>query len=111
MDLKNLKAVGGVVSTDLVKCAVTWEREGEEALTFDIFVRRLSFGDVERVLRDEARGHSRAASLIAAAVRLGDEGADQLSYDDAFQLKPTLAKAFANAVSEVNELGKVPPAT
>lgn len=111
MDLKSLKDAGGIVPSALVKRSVTWERDDGEVLTFDIFVRRLSFGDVERVLQDEERGRSRVANLIAMAVRLGEEGSERLSYDDAFQLEPTLAKVFANAVSEVNELGKTKPAT
>lgn len=110
MDLKQLKDRGGIVPSDLVKKAVEWDHNGE-LVTFDVFVKRLSFGDVERVLEEEARGKNRVANLIAASIRLGEEGNERLSYDEAFQLTPSLAKVFATAVSEVNELGKTPPAT
>ena len=111
MDLKKLREAGGLVPSSLTKRDVQWERADGEKFDFSVHVRRLSFGDIERIIDEEQKGRSRVANLIASAIRLGENGEERLSYDDAFQLDPGLAKAFATAVSEVNELGKTPPTT
>lgn len=105
MDLKELKGKGGFVPSALVKKSVQWEHNGE-TLDFDIFVRRLSFGVIEKMLANNDNEQSRTSMLIAACICLGDGGKESLSYDDAYQLEPTLARVFADALKEVNELGK-----
>lgn len=106
MNLKELKAAGGFVPAEAVKRSVVWERAPGDEVTFDIYVKRLSFGSVERMLTETNENRSRSAELIAACVRLGENGADALTYDDAYNLEPSLAKAIGEAVREVNELGK-----
>lgn len=44
MNLEQLRTAGGFVALDPVKVPVAWK-----AHNFDVFVRQLSFGDVERL--------------------------------------------------------------
>lgn len=105
MDLTQLKAKGGVVSAALVKRPVEWKHEvdGKEMTEkFTVFVRRISFGAVERANEED----SPSCALISRCVCLGEKGEEALSYEDAFQLEPGLAAALVEAVMSVNNLGK-----
>lgn len=108
MNLKELKERGGFVSSALVKKEIVWKHaaeSGEEHTdTFTVFVRRQSFGSVERVFFGQA-DQSKAATLISESLRLGD-GKERLSYEDAFQLDPSLAALFIAAINEVNGVGE-----
>lgn len=110
MNLKQLRERGGFVPSAPVKKSIVWkttdEKSGaEEDVAFDIFVRKLSFGMVESIATDPD-GKSRNATLISLAVVLGDDGKETLSYTDAYQLKPSLARAMVIAIAEVNALPK-----
>lgn len=103
MDLKQLKAKGGIVSSALVPKEVTWkhtDEEGEHEDTFTIHVRKASFGTMEKLFvgNDD---QSKSAALISQSV-LFDGGKEQISYEDAYQLDPSLAAVFMKAVNEVN---------
>lgn len=106
MKLSELKEKGGFVSAKPVKKDVVWKRkvDGEEVEdSFSIFVRPMSYGDIEKIFidpKDEER--SRTAALLAESVLLGDDGKERLSYTDAYQLCPSLAAALSKVVSEVN---------
>lgn len=108
MNLKDLKDKGGFVSAKPIKKEVVWKRkvDGEEVEDkFSIFVRPMSYGDIEKIFidpKDEER--SRTAALLAESVLLGDDGKERLSYTDAYQLSPSLAAALAKVVNEVNAL-------
>lgn len=110
MNLKELKAAGGFVSPALVKKPITWKKaddlSGQESeITFDVWVRKLSFGMVESLVTAPDQ-RSRNSALIAEAVRLGDDGKESFSYQDAYQLKPALARQLVIAIAEVNALPK-----
>lgn len=104
MDLKSLKDKGGIVSSALVPKEVTWKHTddaGEEQEdTFTIHVRKASFGTMEKLFvgNDD---QSKSAALISQSVLL-DGGKEALSYEDAFQLDPSLAAVLMKAVNEVN---------
>lgn len=106
MNLKDLKAKGGFVSTKPVLKEVAWTHkvDGEEVTEkFTVHIRPMSYGDIERIFidpKDEDR--SRTAALIAESVLLGEDMKERLSYTDAYQLAPSLAAALSKAVSEVN---------
>jgi len=106
MNLNDLKNAGAFVGAGLTKVSISWERGPEDTLSFEVHVAPLSFGEVERILREESEGKSRVANLISSAIRLGETGQERLTYMDAYNLEPGLAKAFAKAVGEANELGK-----
>lgn len=108
MRLKELRAKGAFVDGTPVKKSLTWERPGPngEPLSdsFDIFVKRQSFGTVERLLLtdDKDPDRSRSARFIAECVLLGDDAKEALTYADAYALEPSLAKLFIQAINEVN---------
>lgn len=109
MKLADLKGKGGFVSTELVKKEVQWEHGGE-TLEFTIHVRRLPFGEVERLYIDPTdKDRSRNASLIAACIVLGD-GDEPMTYKDAFALETSLATVFLKAITETqNPKTSAPP--
>lgn len=103
MKLSDLK--GAVVSSELVEKEIVWTRDvdGEEVTdTFTVFVKRPSFGDVERIFVG-GDDKSRSAAMIAACIRMGDQGEEALTYDQAYQLTPSLAKLLSDAVREVTD--------
>lgn len=97
MNLQQLRDSGGIVSPEPVKKPVEWRGK-----KFNVHVVRQSFGTVEEIVR-QSEGRSRSAALIASFIRLGDNGTEQLSYDDAYQLQPELAAEFVRVVNEVYE--------
>lgn len=105
MNLKDLKAKGGFVSTKPVEKKVVWKRtvDGQELEDeFIVHIKPMSYGDIERIFIDpKDTERSRTAALISESVILAD-GKERLSYQDAYQLAPSLAKALSEAVSEVN---------
>lgn len=107
MDLKQLQKSGGFVSADLVKRKCVWahkDEAGEEHKeVFDVFIKRAPFGAIERALLDETL--SRSSAIISACIRLGDKGQQELSYDQAYQLQPSLARIFMEAIATVNDVG------
>lgn len=108
MDLKTLKAKGGVITRALVTKSVTWKHDDPDTGeshedTFDIHVVKHSFGTIERLYSD-GTDRAKGAQFISQSVRLGD-GKEQISYEDAFQLDPGLATLFIQAINEVNGTG------
>jgi hypothetical protein len=102
MNLKELKAKGALVAQAPVKKSVTWKAPDGE-LTFDVHVKRMAFGDWERLfLADDKDKRSRSAQILSECVRLGDKADEPLSYVDAYQLEPSLARVLIEAVNEVN---------
>jgi hypothetical protein len=113
MDLKQLQDLGGFVPQAPVAKEVSWSRlspEGEDVTdTFTVQVRKLSAGMVEKLWAEAGKkpDQSYAARMIAATIRLGDDGMSELTYDEAFLLEPTLAEALLEqAVHSVNPLNR-----
>lgn len=101
MDLAKLREAGAFVPAGLVKRSIEWNGH-----TFDVYVKRLSFGVVEDMLAaagTDTRG--RSSRLIASAICIED-GTPAMSFDDAYQLRSSLARLLADAIREVNELGE-----
>jgi len=75
-----------------------------EMSTFQVRIKQLSYGDVERIrsqpIDPEKPNRSANALLIAESVLVGEEGDDQFTYEQAYQLKPTLAAALLKAIGE-----------
>lgn len=111
MNLKQLKAKGGVLDGALIKKQVTWvhlDSKTGKSITdkFTVHVRRQSFGVIERLFAPDEAEQSRNAKYIAASVMLGAEGDEALSYEDAFNLESSLGFAILTAVNEANGTGK-----
>jgi len=102
MNIEQLTALGGVISAAAVPEEITWIREDESGglLTdsFLIHVKQLAYGDIEQFRNAQANkkdlSRSYAAHLISLGVRLGENGEEQLTYEQAYQLHPTLAGAM-----------------
>lgn len=95
MNLEQLRTAGAFVSTEPVKVPVTWKDH-----SFDLYVRKLAFGDAERLMNDEQNS---TVALIAAAVLLGDEQTP-ITRDDAERLDVSLAAAMLTAINQVNSV-------
>ncbi|MCK0153855.1 phage tail assembly chaperone family protein, TAC [Alcanivorax sp. S6407] len=99
--LKQLDATGKLVAVDNPNWVPTYKGE---VVTFDAWVKQLSFGDVDRIrntpVDPENPSRSIEAVMISESIRLGKEGEEQLTYEQAFQLKPSLAAAFMKAIGE-----------
>jgi hypothetical protein len=108
MNINDLKAKGGFVPLAPIKKEVTWTRmndAGEEISdTFDIYVKRQSFGTIEAIWSGE-KDRSKSADYISQSIRLGPGGKETLTYDEAYQLDTGLATAFIVAINEVNGTG------
>jgi hypothetical protein len=102
MNLKELRAKGAFVSAHPVKRSITWKSQDGVELTFDVHVKRLAFGDYESLFLSEQDDRSRMARALCETVKLGDDGKEELSYKDAYQLEPSLARVLLDAVNEVN---------
>lgn len=105
MKLKDLKDMGGFVSSAPVAVDVTWNRPSAEPVTFTVHIRKHSFGTIEKLLNAVEDDRSRSAAYLSESVLLGDGGKEPLKYEDAYQLDPSLAAALAKAVNEVNATG------
>lgn len=96
MNLAEIKNIGGFVSSEPVKHEIEWKE-----YRFNVFVKRLSFGDVENLYGFDDR--SRSARMIATAILLG-ENKEAISYEDAFRLDVGLATKLIEAFNAVNGL-------
>lgn len=107
MKFSDLMEAGAFVSETPVKKQITWKHdvEGKEVEhTFDIFVRKQSFGAIEVIYGNEV-DKSKMAKYIAESI-CDEKGKAIIPYDKAVQLDPGLGTLFVKAVNEVNGLGK-----
>lgn len=95
MNLSELRSAGGFISPEPQRVSIEWR-----ARRFDVFVKRLSFGDVEAMLSGQD-DRSRSATMIAASILLG-EGREPISYDDAYRLEVSLATKLIEAINSAN---------
>ena len=105
MNLKELRAKGAFVSAQPIKRSATWKTPEGEQVEFDVHVKKLSFGDYERLFLSESDDRSRMARVLCETVRLGPDGKDEFSYQDAYQLESTLARVLLDIVNETNGIG------
>lgn len=105
MNLNELRAAGGFIESALVRKEISWTRvpAGRKKAvsdTFQVFVRRNSFGAVERLFSAEGDQQSRNARYLAECIRLGETGEESLTYEQAYDLDPALGFLLLQAVSE-----------
>lgn len=94
MNLAEIRNIGGFVPAEPTKREIVWKD-----YRFDVFVKRLSFGDVEQLY--SVNDGSRSARMIAAAVLLG-ENKEPITYADACRLDVSLATKLIEAFNAVN---------
>lgn len=107
MNLRELKARGGLVSTLPIPKEIEWTHNdpdtGEEVTEkFTVGIVKVAFGVLERVW-DAPDNHGKNATLISLTV---DWAGERLSYEDAYQLDPTLAGELVKAIREVRNASK-----
>lgn len=112
MNLKQLKEKGGFVAALPVAKEITWKHQdesGEEVTdVFTVHILKQSFGSIERLFIGPD-DRSKSAAFIAECIRLGENGEEKMSYEDAYQLDPSLAGALVAAANEVNGTGNKAP--
>ncbi len=107
MKLADLVAAGAVLGDGLVKKSITWTHTppGKKKAvtdTFDVFIKRSSFGAMERLFAQDDDKKSQNARYLAESVRLGEGGEEEIPYETAFNLDPALGFLLLQAVAEVN---------
>lgn len=107
MNFAELMEAGGFVSDTPVKKQVTWKRTVEDKeveSTFDIFVRKQSFGSMEVIYGNDV-DKSKMSKYISESI-CDEKGQPFISYDNAVRLNKDLGLLFVKAINEVNGLGK-----
>lgn len=96
MSIKELQKMGAFVKPETVKRSVTWNGH-----TFDIFIKKMNAGEHESMFRQMGAEQSSNASLISQCLFENEAGEVPLmSYDQAFQLAPSLSGVFIGAITE-----------
>ena len=105
ISLASLKGMGALVDGAPIPREISFTMDNGEEHTCVIHVRRLSIGEVEKLVAVPNDDRSKAAVTISAAVTLGEGGKEAVSYVVAYQFHPALASAMIEAVNEVNGNG------
>lgn len=111
MDLKQLRARGAFIPLAPVVRSVTWARHDEAGEpvsdTFDVHIVKHSAGSIDRLRSDASENPDRlwGPLFLSESIRLGDDGSERLSYDDAFRLDPGLARLLIDEINVVNSTG------
>ncbi|MBN3471303.1 hypothetical protein G0D98_23055 [Pseudomonas savastanoi pv. phaseolicola] len=110
MNLAELKKKGGVLAAGLVAKPIEWKHtnyKGKEVIDkFTVHIRRHAFGVMEQMFNGGEDDKFRNARYLSASVCLGEEGVDDLPFDDAVNLDPGLGVELLKAVNEVNSTAK-----
>ena len=115
MKLADLNAQGAFVDSSLIPVTKTWlhvraNGKGEAEIAEDevkFFVRRASHTQFKRAMagmpegaREKVEGLDPECLLVCACIRLGDDGEEQLTYEQAESLEPALFKLFIDSVND-----------
>lgn len=113
MNLQKLTEAGGFVSAELVKKEVEWshvDKQTGETIDdkFDVYVKRQSFGVIQETFAGKS-DREKSAAYIASSLRFGVDGCESMTYEQAYQLDPSLAFKLVAAAAEVNKTNQSPP--
>lgn len=106
MRLADLENNGGLVNGELVKKTGIWKKYNTESgqfedLEVEFFVKRCSWFDYQNSIKNHQGDMNPELLSITASIRLGDEGEEQLSYEQATKLDAGLVNAFKIGIAEV----------
>lgn len=109
MKLSDIEKAGGFIDTRLVAKTGTWERvdaeTGEQVSTEEtFFVRRVShshFRRVQKGINEHGQEVNPESLTIAACIRIGKDGEEGLTYEQAESLDFGLFSMFMLAIGEV----------
>ena len=117
MKLDDLIKKGGTVDTKLIKKTADWKRpddSGKEVVDeVSFYVRRASHAMFKQAFTDAvAEDGSKVdqdSALIVAHIRLGDDGKEALTYEQAYSLEMNLSVLFIAAINEVYQAADPKP--
>lgn len=100
MNLKELEALGGLVTEALIEKEITFRLDDDTQHKATVFVKKMGLGEYEKTyVKDEKFGVS--ARLISECVFLGD-GKERIPVEKAYRLHRGLANALLDVIAEVN---------
>lgn len=102
MQLKDLEAMGGVLSDAPVEKEIKFKLDDDTEHAATIFVKRLGLGEYERLMTGESVEWGTSARIISEAISLGEKGKEKIPVQKAFRLHKGLAQAMLEAFKEVN---------
>lgn len=102
LTIEALKSDGGLCLDQRKKDTIEWniqdENGNEKKKLYEVWVRKLSYGEMERAVKSE----SYTAAMISAGIRLGEKGDEAFDYDMALSLDLILANQLITAVHKFN---------
>lgn len=107
MNLQELEAQGGIVSGELVKKkgslkTFNEEKQELESVEFEYFVKRSSWLEYQNILSGAEDSKMNPELLaICANIRLGENGQEEIPYEVAERLDPSVVNAFREGLSEI----------
>lgn len=117
MKLDDLIKKGGIVNTQLVQKTADWTRSDDSGkqVTDEVkfFVRRASHVMFKQAFSGAALADGskldQDSALIVSHIRLGEDGSEALTYEQATSLETNLAIIFTNAINEVYQAADPKP--
>lgn len=101
MNLKELEALGGVVSEALVEKEITFKLDDDTEHKATVFVKKLGLGEYEKTYTAKDDKFGVSARVISECIFLAD-GKERIPIEKAYRLHRGLANAMLSAISEVN---------
>jgi hypothetical protein len=108
MKLSDLVNAGAFVSEVPIKKTVIWKHEDKEGKpvehTFDVYVRKQSFGSIEVIYGTET-DRSKMSKYISESI-CDEKGSPVIPYERANALEPDLGMLLIGVINDVNGIGK-----
>lgn len=103
MNINDLEKAGAFVQKGTEQKTVVWKNDEGGEFTFVIHIKKMSAGDYEQFIRAfNSDNSSFQASAISSILTDSENGsAPLMTYEQAYQLAPSLSKLFIDAINEV----------
>jgi len=108
MKLEDIEKNGGFVDGTLIKKSGIWKRINAETgglddFEFEYFVKLSSWLEYQDIFKglNAANGLNPECLSIVACIRLGEDGSEKLTYEQAAKLDSGLFNAFRAGISEL----------
>lgn len=103
IDVNKLLSLGAILSNTLIKKSVNWVN-GDNEYQFEVYIRKHSFGVVEKMFKDKEESRGLMSQYIADTVFFDENAKTGFTYEQAFNLESSFAGALILAINEVNSL-------